>query len=219
MNRDIDDIRKQHEEGYKHALIETIKNNTRVLVKEDIKTLLSEPPLESMDLLKSKFIDLAKKNKIVINSDKLSFILKKYRSNMLGCCDEIMNIRLDYLSSKVENTIFEKNSDVIKINKKDFVDINKKIKKIIKNYMNEMYSTIIEGKINDVFSDKVEKEVKDKIVTSYSKYIKGAYQKQMIDNIDIKILIKDTTLINLSKEHSERYLFTINNSRLLNDVK
>ena len=41
--------------------------------------------------------------------------------------------------------------------------------------------------------------------------------KQLLENIDIKILVKDTTLINSSKEQAERYLFTINNSRLFDD--
>ena len=39
----------------------------------------------------------------------------------------------------------------------------------------------------------------------------------MIENVDIKILIKDTTLMNLVKEQTERYLFTISNSRLFKD--
>ena len=37
------------------------------------------------------------------------------------------------------------------------------------------------------------------------------------ENIDIKILVKDTTLINGVKEQSERYLFTLENSRLFNE--
>jgi hypothetical protein len=32
--------------------------------------------------------------------------------------------------------------------------------------------------------------------------------------VDIKILVKDTTLINGVKEQSERYIFTLENSRL-----
>ena len=33
----------------------------------------------------------------------------------------------------------------------------------------------------------------------------------------MKILVKDTTLINTVKETTDRYLFTLSNSRLLND--
>ena len=38
----------------------------------------------------------------------------------------------------------------------------------------------------------------------------------MAENIDFKILVKDTTLINGLKEQAERYVFTKNNSRLFN---
>ena len=42
--------------------------------------------------------------------------------------------------------------------------------------------------------------------------------RQLFENIDIKILIKDTTLINIVKEQTERYLFTLNNSRIFSDL-
>ena len=50
-----------------------------------------------------------------------------------------------------------------------------------------------------------------------AKWINGVYKNELLENVDIKILVKDTTLINSTKEQAERYLFTINNSRLLND--
>ena len=54
------------------------------------------------------------------------------------------------------------------------------------------------------------------MISDISKFNKEIYQKQLISNIDNKILVKDTTLINATREQTERYLFTINNSRLLN---
>ena len=51
-----------------------------------------------------------------------------------------------------------------------------------------------------------------------SKYVKGNYQKQLMENFDIKILVKDTTLINGTKEQGERYLFTLNHSHLFQDL-
>ena len=38
-----------------------------------------------------------------------------------------------------------------------------------------------------------------------------------MDSFDIKFLVKDTTLMNSVKEQGDRYLFTLKNSRLLND--
>ena len=60
---DIEKIKTEHVENYKKALIETINNNTNALFDEDIASLLKTPPLDSMDVIKSKFLDLAKKIK------------------------------------------------------------------------------------------------------------------------------------------------------------
>ena len=71
--------------------------------------------------------------------------------------------------------------------------------------------------MENIFINDTNEDIRSKIVSGVSKYVKGSYQKQLLDNIDFKILVKDTTLINGTKEQSERYLFTLNNSRLLND--
>ena len=118
-------IKIQHIDNYKKAILENIKNNTNVLVDEDIKSLLKTPPLDSMDLIKAKFLDLAKKNKIILNTDELKRILDNYRKYIMKCCNEIKTIRVSELSSKVESIEFVKNSDIIKINEKDFSNINK----------------------------------------------------------------------------------------------
>ena len=73
------EFKKQHIETYKNAVRENILNNTNVLVDEDIMSLLKKPPLDSMDFIKCKFLDLAKKNKIVLNTEELSKILDNYR--------------------------------------------------------------------------------------------------------------------------------------------
>lgn len=211
-------FRMQHEKNYRQAVLDNIKNNTDVLVDQDIVSLLRKPPLDSMDLIKSKFLDLAKKNKIVLNTDELSKLLDNYRKYLLKCCDEIKGIRILELSSKVEKEKLEKNSDIIKINKKDFVNINKKIKKILRDKLNDGYDSYILKKIDKVFLNDTNDILKKKVIDDVSKYIKGTYQKQLLENFDIKILVKDITLINGTKEQGERYLFTLNNSRLLNDL-
>ena len=43
------------------------------------------------------------------------------------------------------------------------------------------------------------------------------YPKQILENIELKILVKDTTLINGIKEQGERYLFTNNNSYIFKE--
>lgn len=217
-DKELENFRIQHENNYRQALLDNIRNNTDVLVDQDIVSLLRKPPLDSMDLIKSKFLDCAKKNKIVLNTDELGNLLDHYRNYLLKCCDEIKKVRICELSSKVEKEKLEKSNDTIKINKKDFTTINKKIKKILKDKLVAGYESYILKKIDSVFLDDVNDTLKKKVIDDVSKYINGSYQKQLLENFDIKILVKDTTLINGTKEQGERYLFTLNNSRLLNDI-
>lgn len=217
-DNDLKNFRIQHENNYRQAILDNIRNNTDVLVDQDIVSLLKKPPLDSMDLIKSKFLDCAKKNKIVLNTDELGILLDNYRTYLLKCCDEIKKVRICELSNKVEKVKLEKNNDTIKINKKDFTTINKKIKKILKDKLVDGYDSYILKKIDSVFLEDVNDTLRKKVIDDVSKYINGSYQKQLLENFDIKILVKDTTLINGTKEQGERYLFTLNNSRLLNDI-
>lgn len=217
-NEEINDFVIQHADNYRRAVIDNIKNNTEVLVSQDIVSLLRKPPLDSMDLIRVKFLDLAKKNKIVLNTEELGFLLDSYRDFLMGCCDEIKNIRILELSSKVEKEPLLKNTDVIKINKKDFMNINKKIKNILKEKLLDGYNDCILKKVDTIFNDEVEETIKHKVIEDVSKYVKGSYQKQLLENCELKILVKDTTLMNGTKEQGERYLFTLNNSRLLNEI-
>lgn len=211
------EFKKQHIETYKNAVRENILNNTNVLVDEDIMSLLKKPPLDSMDFIKCKFLDLAKKNKIVLNTEELSKILDNYRKYLLKCLTDIKKLRVDTLTEIIGKVDFSKDSDVIKVKRGDFNNINKDIKKSINTYLSDGLDKQILKNIKNVFKDDVDETAKNKIVTDITKYIKGAYHKQLIENLDMKILVKDTTLINTVKETTDRYLFTLSNSRLLND--
>ena len=211
------EFKKQHIETYKNAVRENILNNTSVLVDEDIMSLLKKPPLDSMDFIKSKFLDLAKKNKIVLNTEELSKILDNYRKYLLKSLPDIKKLRVDSLNEIIGKVDFSKDSDVIKVKRGDFNNINKEIKKSINTYLSDGFEKQILKNIKNVFKDDVDETAKNKIITDITKYIKGAYHKQLIENLDMKILVKDTTLINTVKETTDRYLFTLSNSRLLND--
>ena len=211
---DNNEILQQHIEGYKKSIIDIINNNTEILIDGDIKPLFKKPPLDSMDLIKSKILDLSKSNKCIIDIDKLSTILDNYRKMLSDCCDEIGKIRKVTLIKIVEDTKIINQKDIIKINKKDFTDINKKIRTIIKKELQNSYEKTIVREIDSLFKKIDTEEAKDKVISGITKYLKGIYQKQILESMDIKILVKDTTLINGVKEQTERYLFTINNSRL-----
>ena len=119
------EFKKQHIETYKNAVRENILNNTNVLVDEDIMSLLKKPPLDSMDFIKSKFLDLAKKNKIVLNTEELSKILDNYRKYLLKCLADIKKLRVDTLTEIIGKVDFSKDSDFIKFKRGDFNNINK----------------------------------------------------------------------------------------------
>ncbi|MBQ3297252.1 MAG: hypothetical protein IJJ63_01020 [Bacilli bacterium] len=216
QNNSKKDIRNQHIVNYKNTIIEVIKNNTNSLVDDDIMSLIRKPPLDSMDLIQSKFLSMAKKNKIVLKSDELSKILNNYRHEIIGLSDNLKKIRVDELVKKVNSSKL-KDNEILKINKKDFTEINKEIKKLIKGKVNDTIQKEILDKVELLFSKDINSDIKDKIKKEITKYLKKQYLSQLIENIDIKILVKDTTLINSTKEQSERYLFTLNNSRLLKD--
>lgn len=211
MDNQIEQFKQQHFKTYKNAIIETIKNNTNALTEEDITSLLKKPPLDSMDLIKSRFLVLAKKNKIILNTEGLNNNVDEYRDNLLKCPKKINKIRIKGLIDKVDS--YNDSESIIKLMKKDFNDVNKDIKKLLKDVLDDSSVKFL-NKIDTIFLEDTDKDIKDKIIKDVTKYINGAYQRQMIENVDIKILIKDTTLINLVKEQTERHLFTLSNSRL-----
>ena len=217
MSEELDNFLEQHKDNYKKAVLDNIKNNTDALVDQDITSLLKKPPLDSMDSVKTKFFDLAKKNKIVLNDEELTKLLDNYRKKLLKKCVEMKKIRISSLSNVVNGQKLIKNTDIIKINKKDFAGINKDIRKILKDSVVDDFQNNVLKKLDVIFLDNTSDTVCSKIKEDMFKYIKGNYQKQLFENFDIKIMVKDTTLINSTKEQAERYLFTLNNSRLLND--
>ena len=210
----LEEFKKQHLDNYKKAILELVNNNTDVLVDEDIMSLIRKPPLDSMDLIKSKFLDLAKKNKIVLEAVKLDELLEEYRNIIINVCGSIKKERVSILSKVVSNTSLEKETDVIKFNKKDFNDINKNIKKILKDTILESIEKTFIKKGFSVFLSDIDDAIKKKICDEVIKFVKGTYQNQLLENVDIKLLVKDTTLINSVKEHGERHLFTLANSRI-----
>lgn len=210
----LEEFKKQHLENYKQAIMEIIRNNTDVLVNEDIMSLLRKPPLDSMDAIKSKYLDLAKKNKIVLDTVKLDELLESYRDDVAKCCDKVKEIRVNALEDIVRSVEFIKDTDVIKFNKKDFTEINKKVKKAMKEQLQASVENKIIKNVDSVFTGEIDDAVKKKISDEVVKFVKGAYQRQLLENVDFKMLVKDTTLANGAKEQGERHLFTLANSRI-----
>ena len=214
MTNNVEDFKKTHLDNYRRALVDTLVNNTNALFDEDIASLLKKPPLDSMDVIKSRFLDLAKKNKIILNAEKLDNILDNYRSKCLEFCKTLKDIRINTLSKIINDFILINDNDTIKLMKKDFSIVNKTIKSEIKNFIKDTLNTEIFEKMDSLFDKDVDSAIKKRIITDVTKYINNNYLKQLLENIDFKILVKDTILTNSIKEQGERYLFTLENSRL-----
>ena len=88
---------------------------------------------------------------------------------------------------------------------------------ILKDDLKEYIEKDIIKNIKKLFNEVDDEAKMKKIVDDITKFVNGSYQRQLLENADIKILVKDTTLINGVKEQSERYLFTLENSRLFNE--
>lgn len=215
MNEALESLKKQHVENYKKAILEYIKNNTEVLFNEDIMSLIKTPPLDSMDTIKCKFLDLAKKYKIVLDTNELAGIVANFRSSISTSMISLKEKRISILSEIVFSNEKEENH-IFKLNKKDFSEINKVVKKEVKQNVLDFVEKELVKKIDVIFNPSILEVEKKKFVTEIFKYFKGAYLKQLLENIDFKILVKDMILINGIKEQGERHLFTIENSRIFN---
>ena len=214
MNDTIEVYKKQHIENYKNAIKETINNNTDVLINEDMMLLLKKPPLDSMDLIKVKCLDIAKKNKILVDTEKVDKMLSTYRKHVITCCDEIKMLRVNSLVEVLDKTNFSKETDVFRFTKKIFNDTDKKIKKILKDQLLMSLEKDIVPQLSKIFIGEIDETLLNKVTADINKYIKGPYLRQLLENMDFKMLVKDTTLMNLVKEQNERYLFTLTNSRI-----
>ena len=206
-------LKKQHFDSYRQAVLDNIENNTNVLLDEDIMSLIKKPPLDSMDLIKSKFLSIAKKNKTVIKGEEIDKCLDKYRKDVISLFDSIKKDRIKALSTNIKKAKFKDDSTTISLLKKDFASFNRKNRKELRdsiilfldqNVIKNLDRIFIDNDINNY--DKVKKEM--------IKFLKNNYVKQLLDNIDIKVLIKDATLMNNVRELSERYTFTLLNSKL-----
>ena len=213
---EFEKLKEQHLSNYKKAISEIIVNNTNSLIDDDILSLFRIPPLDSMDMIKSKFLSLAKKEKAVLNTEELNKIICLYRNMICDKLKELKVLRIDALDLKLNEFVPVKDYDVFKLTKKDLSLIDKKIKSRLKSFVNDMVFEFIINQIDSIFDSDIDDLIKEAVIKDSCKYLKKDYIKQLFENIDVKIIVKNTTLINGIKEQGERYIFTNEHSRLLN---
>lgn len=210
---ELDEIKRQSFNNYILAVSEIIRNNTISLIEDDIMSLIKKPPLDSMDVIKNKFLSVAKKKDIVLNTEIVDELLLEYRTAICNDILFIQDFRVNNLIQDIESFSPKKEYDIIRITKKQLSVINKKINSHLKKVVSEDISKYLIENISVLFFD--ESCFQD-IYEELSKYFRVTYQKQFMENINLKILVKDTTLINGVKEQGERYIFTKMNSRINN---
>lgn len=207
----IDDkevVIKQHQENYKNIILDIINNNTNTLVKEDLMSLVVRPPLDSMDVIKTKFISLAKKNKIILDIEKLEVILDDYRYNISKDYLKIIEFRVKNLEKLMKKTNVSEGEEY-KFLKKELNVIDKHIKDKIKIKLNECTDKYLISSIKELLNN-VTDNVYDKFSSDMIKYINKEYTKNILESVDVKLLVKDTTLINSVKESGDRFKLTLN---------
>ena len=217
MTDTLENFKKQHLSNYKNAVIDLVKNKTDALIDNDIISLIKSPPLDSMDVIKSKLLSLAKKEKVILDSSKMNFILNNFRDLVITDFQGLKKIRNNYLVKKIEEFEPVRETEIIKIMKKDLDSINKEIKKTVKMSLNNNINNKLLIEIADIYDDQIDEKVKESIMKLFSKYMKTTYIKQLNENISIKILVKDRTLLSLVAEQGERYLFTKANSHIFDE--
>ena len=143
------------------------------------------------------------------------------------------NIEVSTQESGIKSMIVEDNGEGIKFEElplaishpatskihsiEDLDSINKEIKKIVKMSLNNNINNKLLIEIADIYDDQIDEKVKESIMKLFSKYMKTTYIKQLNENISIKILVKDRTLLSLVAEQGERYLFTKANSHIFDE--
>ena len=206
----IDDkevVIKQHQENYKNIILDIINNNTNTLVKEDLMSLVVRPPLDSMDVIKTKFISLAKKNKIILDIGKLEVILDDYRYNISKDYLKIIEFRVKNLEKLMKKTNVSEGEEY-KFLKKELNVIDKHIKDKIKIKLNECTDKYLISSIKELLNN-VTDNVYNKFSSEMIKYINKEYTKNILESIDVKLLVKDTSLIYSVKESGARFTLTL----------
>lgn len=214
---EVEELKRQHLNTYKNATKEIVNNNTKSLIENDIISLIKKPPLDSMDLIKSKLISLAKKEKIVLNTQELESLVSNYRNYLEKKLLDLIEIRKGDLLIKIDSFEPQRETEIIKLQKKDLDIINKKIKLEVKTILEDSYEKNLFNNLDRIYNINIDKNSKEYINKSFMKFMKSSYQKQLNESIAIKILVKDRTLISGIMEQGERYLFTKNNSHLFDD--
>lgn len=219
MKENLEKIEEQHLNNYRAALLDTIEDNTDVLIQEDFISLFKEPPLASMDLLKSRILNYAKEQLIILSTEQLDSIVQSFRGQMLSELPDIGLARKRFLQEQIETMLQEKEI----FTREELVDLLNGTKKQVESlFHTRLESHIQEGLVPQLpllveTSKNQDINHNDLFLQSASEFVTYRYSSSMEEIVEKKIALKDQTLLNRILEHQERYLFTKENSRLFQE--
>ena len=204
-----DDILKQHKQILMTAGLELATNNTNSLIEDDIINGVIEVPLEAMDTVKQRVLNIAKHNNLILNSDKFNEVLISYKEELKKEFRNIFKKRIKLIEDNYSKFDDDKPMDLVKNLKKELVKFNKEAKKEEK----QVLTSLVKEKIISNL-DLIVKEDNTTFKKDATKFLQTTYVKQILETVDMKILVKDTILLNSLKEQIERFVFTMENSHL-----
>ena len=125
-------------------------------------------------------------------------------------------IRNKPLIDRIVDFTPERETETIEVDTTSLNSVNKKMKQQLKKDILNCNDIILSKSINSIYKDNEDALTKDKI---YLKFMNSTYQKQLIETMTVKIMVKDRTLINGVIEQGERYLFTKSNSHIFDNKR
>lgn len=204
-----EDILKQHKQILMTAGLELATNNTNSLIEDDIINGVIEVPLEAMDTVKQRVLNIAKHNNLILNSDKFNEVLISYKEELKKEFRNIFKKRIKLIEDNYSKFDDDKPMDLVKNLKKELVKFNKEAKKEEKQVLTSLVKEKIISNLDLIVKDDNTTFKKDA-----TKFLQTIYVKQILETVDMKILVKDTILLNSLKEQIERFVFTMENSHL-----
>lgn len=204
-----EDILKQHKQILMTAGLELATNNTNSLIEDDIINGVIEVPLEAMDTVKQRVLNIAKNNSLVLDSDKFNEVLISYKEELKRKFRNIFKKRIKLIEDNYSKFDDDKPMDLVKNLKKELVKFNKEAKKEEK----QVITSIVKEKLVSNL-DLIVKDDNTTFKKDATKFLQTTYVKQILETVDMKILVKDTILLNSLKEQIERFVFTMENSHL-----
>ncbi len=213
MNNSIEAYQQAHRENYYHAIRELIHKNTEAFIYDDLFSLFEKPPLDSMDVIKNELLSLAKANQLLLKTEVVTEQTELFWKTMKKQLQKIGKERETCLLDKLKPFCKEE-TDTIRILKKDLVDLDKRLKKNLETALKETGKQILFENLPTFFEKKDAKLPTASIQKAVLLFCEKKYPKYILEKFDVKILVKDTTLLNVLKEQTERYLFTKENSHL-----